>query len=356
MSGRLVGLVLGSLLAAVSLASAQEQPLVVGTKEAEPFVLRSPTGAWRGISIDLWRSIAADLELEFELRELELDELLAGLADGSVDIGVAALTVTEDRETRFDFTHPYYSSGLGIAIAAEPEEGILRVLARIEFSAFVKALTALLGIVWIAGALVWLFEHRRNPDQFGGSAIRGMGEAFWWSAVTMTTVGYGDRTPKTFGGRLFALIWMFTGVVIISGFTAGIASTLTVGQLQTDITGPKDLGRYSVGTVSGTTSEAWLDRNSVRTLAFPNVRAGLEAVARGEHKAMVYDAPILRYLAATEFGGRIGVLPHILERQVYAFGLPAGSSLREPINRSLLRHTASSSWPILLKGYLADTE
>jgi ABC-type amino acid transport substrate-binding protein len=353
---RLIGLVFASLLAGVSLASAQERTLIIGTKEAEPFVLRSPSGALRGISVDLWRSVAADLELEYEYRELELDELLAGLADGSVDVGVAALTVTGARERRFDFTHAYYSSGLRIAIASQPSEGMLGVLARVEFSAFLKALAALFAVVWIAGALVWLFERRRNPEQFGGGLIRGMGEAFWWSAVTMTTVGYGDRAPKTVGGRLFALIWMFTGVILISGFTATIASTLTVGQLQTDITGPRDLNRYVIGTVPGTTSEAWLERHSVRTLSFQNVRAGLEAVAGGELKAVVYDAPILRYLAAREFEGRIDVLSHLLEPQAYAFGVPTESPLRERINRSVLRHTEDDAWAILLSDYLADTE
>ncbi|MCP5004950.1 MAG: hypothetical protein GY941_13600 [Planctomycetes bacterium] len=37
------------------------------------------------------------------------------------------------------------------------------------------------------GLVVWLFEHKRNAKQFGGSKLNGIGSSFWWSAVTMTT-------------------------------------------------------------------------------------------------------------------------------------------------------------------------
>jgi CubicO group peptidase (beta-lactamase class C family) len=47
----------------------------------------------------------------------------------------------------------------------------------------------------------------------------GIGIGIWWATVTMTTVGYGDKAPMTPGGRIVGLIWMFVGVITISGFT-----------------------------------------------------------------------------------------------------------------------------------------
>ncbi|MGO2102628.1 MAG: ion channel [Psychroflexus halocasei] len=44
----------------------------------------------------------------------------------------------------------------------------------------------------------------------------------------MTTVGYGDKSPLSLGGRIVGLIWMFMAVIILSSLTAGIASALTV--------------------------------------------------------------------------------------------------------------------------------
>ena len=58
----------------------------------------------------------AENSWDFELREMELAGLVEAIAKGEVDAGVAALTVTQEREKAVDFTHRFYSSGLGIAV------------------------------------------------------------------------------------------------------------------------------------------------------------------------------------------------------------------------------------------------
>jgi polar amino acid transport system substrate-binding protein len=80
--------------------SAVPRPLIVGTKEAPPFSMKSSDGQWTGLSIDLWRQIAAELNLQFEFRELALKQLLEGVSDGSLDAAVAALTITPEREKK----------------------------------------------------------------------------------------------------------------------------------------------------------------------------------------------------------------------------------------------------------------
>jgi ABC-type amino acid transport substrate-binding protein len=102
--------------------------LIVGTKEAPPFAMKTKKGEWSGISIDLWRQIAADLEYAFEFREQPLQALLDGTVDGSLDAVVAALTITSERELRFDFTHPFYTTGLGIAVASKQRNPWLSTL------------------------------------------------------------------------------------------------------------------------------------------------------------------------------------------------------------------------------------
>lgn len=167
-----------------------DRVLVVGTKSTPPFVVHGQDGRWGGSSIELWREIAGELDLRFELQERDFDGLIRGLEDGSLDLAIAAITVTAERERRVDFSHPFFTTGLAIALA-----------------------------------------H----------------------------------------------------------------------------------GSY------------------------PGPAAGLAAINAREIDALVYDEPTLRALVETEYSTSIDLLPRSFQRQDYAFALPTGSSLREPINRILAR-------------------
>ena len=100
--------------------------LIVGTKEVPPFAMKNPKGNWTGISIDLWDKIATELDIQFTFKEMDLRGLLDGVANGSLDVAVAALTVTKEREQLFDFSHPYHVTGLGIAVALKNKSPWLR--------------------------------------------------------------------------------------------------------------------------------------------------------------------------------------------------------------------------------------
>ena len=339
-------------------AVAQEsRTLVIGTKEAAPFSFRVDGGPWQGISIDLWNGIAEDLGLEYELREVSLEELIEGLRAGRLDASVAALTVTSQREEVVDFTHSLHPSGLGIAVPPNSSSALTDVARRLISVRFFQATGTLVVILFLGGALLWLFERRRNPEQFGGTVPEGLGAAFWWSAVTMTTVGYGDKAPVSIGGRLVAVVWMFASVIVISGLTATIASALTVSHLESSIAGPKDLAAAGLlGCVRGSTGEAYLQEERLTYTSFETVLESMEALAEERVRAVVYDAPILRYLARGTFAGRVNVLPVTFERQDYAFALPLESPLRKRINQSLLEHVKSEEWSYVIRRYLGESE
>ena len=90
--------------------------MIVGTKVAPPFAMKSDDGSWSGISIELWRRIATDLHLSYRFEEVSLDELITGTAGHRLDAAIAAITVTATRAESVDFTQPYYATSLGITV------------------------------------------------------------------------------------------------------------------------------------------------------------------------------------------------------------------------------------------------
>ena len=335
-------------------SSATPQQLIIGTKEAPPFSMKTSDGQWTGLSIDLWRQIAADLNFRFEFHELTLKQLLDGVSDGSLDAAVAALTITPEREKNLDFTHAFYTTGLGIAVADKAHNPWFTVARRVVSAAFLKVVASLTLVLLGVGILVWWFEHKKNPQQFNGSAARGIGSGFWWSAVTMTTVGYGDKAPITLAGRILGLIWMFVAIIIISSFTAAITSSLTVTQLETVIKGPGDLPKVTVGTLANTTSASYLKQAHISFRSFGSPQEGLAALKDGKIQALVYDAPILRYYVHQDYIGTLEVLPYRLQRQEYGIALQPKSPLREQIDVVLLQKIREKAWQDRLSQYLGE--
>jgi polar amino acid transport system substrate-binding protein len=170
--------------------------------------------------------------------------------------------------------------------------------------------------------------------------------------VTMTTVGYGDKHPKTLGGRMVALFWMFASILLVSVFTATLTSLLTVKQLAPSMRGLEDLKKVRVGTLPYSTSETLLQNHYITYSTYPSVIAGLIALERGEIKAFIYDIPALRYWIKQEFQGKLEILPRTYSQENYGIALRDNSPLRKPINRILMEKIRNQKWQGILYQYL----
>ncbi|EDO45791.1 predicted protein [Nematostella vectensis] len=84
----------------------------------------------------------------------------------------------------------------------------------------------------IFGIVVWFLDMRKNPEEFPRSVYPGLFDGLWWAFVTLTTVGYGDKAPKFLLARLFSVVWMFVGLVMVSLLTATMTTALTSGRIE----------------------------------------------------------------------------------------------------------------------------
>ena len=84
-------------------------------------------------------------------------------------------------------------------------------------------LVALMAVIMAMGALA---VEVLSPNSFAS-----LGDALWWSATTVTTIGYGDVVPATSGGRVVAAFVMFASVATVS-FTTAVVTATFVGYHQ----------------------------------------------------------------------------------------------------------------------------
>ena len=342
------------LLFTSAYSQTSNQPLTVGTKVVPPFAMKDANGKWTGISIELWDAIATKLGLAYEWKERDLKSLLTEIEHADLDVAMAALTITASRETNFDFSHSYYSTGLSIAIRRASENGWLTVIKGVFSLKMLLIILALFSILFVIGTFTWLIERKKNPKNFNPNPVKGIASGIWWAAVTMTTVGYGDMTPKTLGGRLIALFWMFSSLVLISTVIAAVASTLTISKIEPLVAGPEDLARARIASIENSTSDNYLKSRRLPVRYFDSVVGGLDALKEGKIDAMVYDKPLLQYLVKQNFEETLEIDDSLFESQNYGIAFPENSALREPVNRAMLEIIQQEKWQTIMKKYLGD--
>jgi polar amino acid transport system substrate-binding protein len=328
-----LGLGLALLLGA---ADARADKLRVYTKPVEPFSFQQE-GKAAGFSIELWDRIAKETGQEYELHWTKsVAEIISAVKNGDADIGVAAISITAERERVVDFSQPFYESGLSILVSAQGQSS-LSVIGKSLFTPdFVKLLGVVLLILAITGHLIWLFERKRNPEQFPEPYFKGVWESSWWAISTILSGGCDAKGPNALGGRIVGAAWMLVCIVFITYFTASITTIMTVNQLTSDINGPRDLPGKTVATVQGSTAETYLKSIRVAPKAFPTIDAAFAALAKKQVQAVVYDSPMLLYHLKSA-PPQEQVVGGLFQRQNYGIAMPPGSPQRKTINEALLK-------------------
>ena len=316
------------------------EPLRVVTQRFEPFVIYE-NQQYQGFSMDLWDAIATELNAPYELVGVNsVAKLLDEVKRGAADVAVAGVGITSHGEETLDFSHPYYESGLQVMVRSTRGEvgTLLSIVGTVLRSPRLYYGIGIFVLILLGVAhLLWFSEHRHNT-QFPSDYLHGIWESFWWAAVTVTTVGYGDKVPRQFWGRLFGLIWMFSGYFVFAYFTASIATTFTVQELQGTINGPEDLPGKRIATITNSAAAEYLDlQTNLLFRDYSTREETLEALNREEVDAVIYDAPVLQYFVTHDGQGQYEVVGEVFQALNYGIALQQDSPYREPINAALLK-------------------
>lgn len=318
---------------------AEELSLVVHVSPVEPMVMlnKEAEQGVEGFDIDLMNAVAKEMgatpiyEVIPEFQYV-LDGVTYPFDENSSDASMAGITITAEREEYVDFSHAYYDSGLSMAVQNKGKPSVWSTVVAL-FESKGRWLLYLLGFILFCGHIIW-FTDRGNPA-ISDKYFPGIFEAFWFTLVTMTTVGYGDFAPKKWLTRIVTAMVMLAGIGIFGIIIAELSSINTVQKLESGIECPADLRGKNVATVAGCTSVPVLEKYGARITETPVIRDAVDQLLAGEVEVVVYDTPVLLYYVNKHQG--LVIAGEKFEIQHYGIALPEGSMYREHINRALLK-------------------
>jgi ABC-type amino acid transport substrate-binding protein len=319
-----------------------------------PFAFTDRDGRLTGLGVELWHRVAARLHLDYSFVPLSHADMFTALGEGRIDVGLGGLAADPRNMKLAHFTQPYLRAGLAIATRPDDRPGIMVALARMDTSGVFAFLGLMIVCMGAIAVLIWWLERHRNPDHFGGNSVTGIGRSFWWSAVTMTQVGYGDMVPASLGGRALALVWMLVSLVLVSVFTGIVTAALTVGQTDGRVRNISDLRGVAIGTARDSDGAAWLASQRIGFTAYEDDRAALTAMVSGEVQAVVGLGPALRFFAQRDFDRAVTVLPHSLSQRWVSFAYRPELALGHQIDRTMVETVESEEWERIRAGFLGS--
>jgi polar amino acid transport system substrate-binding protein len=326
-------------------ARAEPRVLKVGLHDDPPTAIKQANGEWVGISVDLLKLIAVDLDATLQFVELPRDVITSGpLPD--VDI-VMTLNVSQKMNARYDLSHGFYSTGLSIATVEPKKESGWAMTKRIFSGGFVLVVCGVFVLLTLVGFLMWWLE--KKPVEPLPKEKAALSKALFWAFEPV--IGYKASQHTTRAGRVLGTVWGLFGVVLVSGLTANLAAQLTARRLAPSVKGVEDLPHVRVGVVEHTAGKMFCDKRGIGRTMYVTVEESLAALDRGDLDAVLDDLPDLSY-ALTHGHPHVILLPGTLANHDYSFGLRPDSPIRKQLNTALVKEITSDAWTSVLATYL----
>ncbi|MBR2742739.1 MAG: transporter substrate-binding domain-containing protein [Clostridia bacterium] len=98
----------------------EEKTYIIATDTTfAPFEFTDADGNFVGIDVDILAAVAEDQGFKYELQPLGFDASLTAVQSGTADGMIAGMSITEERKDTYDFSDPYYASGVVLSVAAD---------------------------------------------------------------------------------------------------------------------------------------------------------------------------------------------------------------------------------------------
>ncbi len=326
--------------------TSSDVPLKVGIKPSEPWVMydKSLPESERhpiGFSIDLWNKLAESLGRKTEwIYHDTTPDIINSAYESKIDLGIAAITVSSEREKLVDFSNSMYETGLQIMVSAENNNSNPLNILVVELKKLLswEVLGWLLIMLLITIHLRLLVDRMSGDHFFPRGYFKGIYETLWWGITMLVTW----ETPQSKGlARVIDLSWHLIGLIAMSIMTAVVTAALTSQAIVGNIQSEKDLPNKRVAAVATDAPRQYLEAIGANVVPVKSIEEGMKLLREKNVEALVHDGPRLSYLAGKinkkEKKSIFYVLPAIFNAQNYGIVFPQKSPLREPINKILLQ-------------------
>ena len=332
-------------------------PFRVGVFNMPPFAFRSGGGQWSGLAVTLFQHIANSSGLRYSLTEFkDMSDAINAVENNTIDFAAIAVDPTPEFELTMNFTNAFELSGTSIAIAKHTHLPLLNLIESIWQSIIPRFIGLVLFSLIIFGVIVGLVERKKNTSQFGGGFWSTIGEGVWWSSATISTVGYGDRVPKTKRGRFAGGLWMLIAFAFTSLLAGLLSSVLTVARINSEIHTPTDLLRLKCGAVLN--SAAFVDGANMKydMTPYASMDDCLRALDRGQIGAVLGESVRLRWLMNQPQWQNLIMLPSpiVTLYSVFPVSSEVDPQTLDVINYHLLKITDSKEWEAMRHLFLGD--
>lgn len=214
----------------------------------------------------------------------------------------------------------------------------------LNFLSFIFMWTALFA------HLVWFAERKGNSEEFPPRYLDGIDDAVWWAAVTVTTVGYGDKAPKSPAGRIIGLVWMLFGLGMFSVLSGHMSQRFVQLGAEDDIETPPDLQDWRVCSYATTFSQPWLRGVRFQPIAGASIEECGELLRTFQVDAILMDTPIMQYYRANTpwCSSTLLTISPALARPLTGLIFREGSPIRSQVNAALLDFIGTADYAALV--------
>ncbi|KAE8806550.1 Glutamate receptor 2.7 [Hordeum vulgare] len=284
--------------------------------------------------------------------------LVDQVSERKADIAVGDVTIRASRMDKVEFTMPFTESGWAMVVATRPDRSASMWI-------FLQPLTTSLWLASLAffcftGFVVWVIEHRVNPE-FRGTPSQQFGLIFYFSFSTLV-FAHKEKLESNLS-RFVVIIWVFVVLILTSSYTASLTSMLTVQQLRPTVTDVKELqrrGQY-IGYQEGSFIEPFLTKmgfDERKMKKYSSAEQYADALSKGSAKggvdAVFDEIPYLKLFLSHHCDGLYMQVGPVYKTDGFGFVFPRGSPMAGDVSREILRLAEGDQMAQIEKKYFGE--